>query len=427
MGKPTGFLERQRLSEAYEPAEARLKHYREFVATLNDEQTRVQGSRCMDCGIPFCNNGCPVNNIIPDWNDLVYRGNWEQALKVLHSTNNFPEFTGRICPAPCEEACTLNINDEAVGIKSIEHAIADKGWQMGWVVPQPPRMKTGKKVMILLLIFVAAVIVYFIHPVGKKEEHGITEYTAMEKAKFPVLYATMGEREMAPVFGQTDERGVTAGRDSLILLPEDRKLKIRFAGTTKIQGVRYEIRSLDTEDLIERTRIGSFETSLNGDSENALSTELPIQNLLDAGKEYLLGVCAELSDGSEAWYYMRITEQDQGHANEMLSLAEDFSSKTYKYSDAQSLTMYMETSPTAGSTSLGTVTLKDTFTQLTWGSLGVERSGEAYTKLKELSGNLANVEITSRVTAKNGEKTENYEVTENFTMKWSSQRIYMMD
>ena len=149
MGKPTGFLERQRLSEAYEPAEARLKHYREFVATLNDEQSRVQGSRCMDCGIPFCNNACPVNNIIPDWNDLVYRGNWAQALKVLHSTNNFPEFTGRICPAPCEAACTLNINDEAVGIKSIEHAIADKGWQMGWIVPQPPKSKTGKKVAVV--------------------------------------------------------------------------------------------------------------------------------------------------------------------------------------------------------------------------------------------------------------------------------------
>ena len=149
MGKPTGFLERQRLSEAYEPAEARLKHYREFVATLNDEQTRVQGSRCMDCGIPFCNNACPVNNIIPDWNDLVYRGDWEQALKVLHSTNNFPEFTGRICPAPCEAACTLNVNDESVGIKSIEHAIADKGWQMGWVVPQPAQQKTGKKVAVI--------------------------------------------------------------------------------------------------------------------------------------------------------------------------------------------------------------------------------------------------------------------------------------
>ncbi len=149
MGKPTGFLERQRLSEAYEPVEKRLKHYREFVATLNDEQARVQGSRCMDCGIPFCNNACPVNNVIPDWNDLVYRGNWQQALEVLHSTNNFPEFTGRICPAPCEEACTLNINDEAVGIKSIEHAIADKGWQMGWIVPKPARQKTGKKVAII--------------------------------------------------------------------------------------------------------------------------------------------------------------------------------------------------------------------------------------------------------------------------------------
>jgi glutamate synthase (NADPH/NADH) small chain len=103
----------------------------------------------MDCGIPFCNNGCPVNNIIPDWNDLVYRGNWKQALEVLHSTNNFPEFTGRICPAPCEAACTLNINTDAVGIKSIEHAIIDKGWEMGWVVPQPPKSKTGKKVAVV--------------------------------------------------------------------------------------------------------------------------------------------------------------------------------------------------------------------------------------------------------------------------------------
>jgi glutamate synthase (NADPH/NADH) small chain len=149
MGKPTGFMEHQRFAEAYEPAEARLKHYREFIATLNDEQAALQGSRCMDCGIPFCNNGCPVNNIIPDWNDLVYRGNWEQALAVLHSTNNFPDFTGRICPAPCEAACTLSINNDAVGIKSIEHAIVDKGWQMGWIVPQPPQSKTGKKVAII--------------------------------------------------------------------------------------------------------------------------------------------------------------------------------------------------------------------------------------------------------------------------------------
>ncbi|MDR1708265.1 MAG: glutamate synthase subunit beta [Candidatus Accumulibacter sp.] len=149
MGKPTGFLERQRLSEAYESPQTRLKHCREFVATLNDEQTRVQGSRCMDCGIPFCHNACPIGNIVPDWNDLVYRGRWEEALNVLHSTNNFPEFTGRICPALCEEACTLNINDEAVGIRSIEHSIADKGWQMGWIVAEPPKVKTGKKVAVV--------------------------------------------------------------------------------------------------------------------------------------------------------------------------------------------------------------------------------------------------------------------------------------
>jgi glutamate synthase (NADPH/NADH) small chain len=149
MGKPTGFMEYKRLSEAYEPAERRLKHYREFIVRLSDQQASVEGARCMDCGIPFCNNGCPVNNIIPDWNDLVYRGNWEQALTVLHSTNNFPDFTGRICPAPCEAACTLNINNDPVGIKSIEHAIVDKGWEMGWIVPQPPKFKTGKKIAII--------------------------------------------------------------------------------------------------------------------------------------------------------------------------------------------------------------------------------------------------------------------------------------
>jgi glutamate synthase (NADPH/NADH) small chain len=149
MGKPTGFIEYQRLAEASEPAASRLKHYREFVRVLTDEQASVQGARCMDCGIPFCNTGCPVNNIIPDWNDLVYRGNWEQALVVLHSTNNFPDFTGRICPAPCEAACTLNINTDPVGIKSIEHAIVDKGWEKGWIVPQPPKVSTGRKVAVV--------------------------------------------------------------------------------------------------------------------------------------------------------------------------------------------------------------------------------------------------------------------------------------
>ncbi len=149
MGKPTGFLEFERLSEAYAPVEQRLKNYKEFVVTLTDEEASKQGARCMDCGIPFCNNGCPVNNIIPDWNDLVYRGNWKEAIEVLHSTNNFPDFTGRICPAPCEAACTLNINTEAVGIKSIEHAIIDKAWENGWVKPQPAAVKTGKKVAVV--------------------------------------------------------------------------------------------------------------------------------------------------------------------------------------------------------------------------------------------------------------------------------------
>ena len=147
MGKPTGFMEFQRLSEASLPVAERLNNYNEFVLHLTDEQAKAQGARCMDCGVPFCSSGCPVNNIIPDWNDLVYRGNWREALDVLHSTNNFPDFTGRICPAPCEAACTLNINNDAVGIKSIEHAIADKGWGQGWITPQPPAKKTGKKVV----------------------------------------------------------------------------------------------------------------------------------------------------------------------------------------------------------------------------------------------------------------------------------------
>jgi glutamate synthase (NADPH/NADH) small chain len=149
MGKVTGFLEYQRLQEASEAPAARTKHYKEFVLHLSDADAKVQGARCMDCGIPFCNTGCPVNNIIPDWNDLVYNGNYREALDNLHSTNNFPEFTGRICPAPCEAACTLGINSDPVGIKSIEHFIIDKGWENGWVVPQPAAVKTGKKIAIV--------------------------------------------------------------------------------------------------------------------------------------------------------------------------------------------------------------------------------------------------------------------------------------
>ncbi|HET9205081.1 MAG TPA: glutamate synthase subunit beta [Burkholderiaceae bacterium] len=149
MGKVTGFLEHKRLEEAYEPVPQRLKNWKEFVIGLTAEQSKIQSARCMDCGTPFCNSGCPVNNIIPDFNDLVYRNDWKSAAEVLHSTNNFPEFTGRVCPAPCEAACTLNVNDDPVGIKSIEHAIADRAWAEGWVQPRPAEVKTGKKVAVV--------------------------------------------------------------------------------------------------------------------------------------------------------------------------------------------------------------------------------------------------------------------------------------
>ena len=149
MGKPTGFLEYPRRDRSYKPVEERIHEFREFVIPLPDEELQIQGARCMDCGIPFCHYGCPVNNIIPDWNDLVYRGDWERALQVLHSTNNFPEFTGRICPAPCQESCTLNLQDEPVTIKTIECAIVDKGWEHGWIEPRPAEHKTGKKVAVV--------------------------------------------------------------------------------------------------------------------------------------------------------------------------------------------------------------------------------------------------------------------------------------
>jgi glutamate synthase (NADPH/NADH) small chain len=149
MGKITGFMEFERLEEGYKPVAERVKHYKEFVIGLDDAKAKVQAARCMDCGTPFCNNGCPVNNIIPDFNDLVFNQDWKTAIEVLHSTNNFPEFTGRICPAPCEAACTLNLNGDAVGIKSIEHAIIDKAWAQGWVQPEPASRKTGKKVAVV--------------------------------------------------------------------------------------------------------------------------------------------------------------------------------------------------------------------------------------------------------------------------------------
>ena len=149
MGKVTGFLEIDRRDRRYAPASDRIRHYKEFVIPLSEEAVKDQAARCMNCGIPYCHNGCPVNNQIPDWNDLVYNGNWEEASRNLHSTNNFPEFTGRVCPAPCEASCTLNLNDQSVTIKSIECAIVDRAWSEGWLKPEAPSHKTGKKIAVV--------------------------------------------------------------------------------------------------------------------------------------------------------------------------------------------------------------------------------------------------------------------------------------
>jgi len=149
MGKVTGFLEIDRRDRRYAPASDRVRHYKEFVIPLSEEATRDQAARCMNCGIPYCHNGCPVNNQIPDWNDLAYRGDWEEAIRNLHSTNNFPEFTGRVCPAPCEASCTLNLEDSPVTIKTIECAIVDRAWSEGWIKPEVPTKKTGKKIAVI--------------------------------------------------------------------------------------------------------------------------------------------------------------------------------------------------------------------------------------------------------------------------------------
>ncbi len=149
MGNPTGFLEIKKLDRAYEAPEKRIKHFKEFIVPLENEKVSKEGARCMDCGIPYCHQGCPVNNLIPDWNDLVYKHEWKKALETLHSTNNFPEFTGRICPAPCEASCTLNLTDNPVSIKAIECSIVDYGWEKGWIKPQLPLTHTDKKVAVI--------------------------------------------------------------------------------------------------------------------------------------------------------------------------------------------------------------------------------------------------------------------------------------
>ena len=149
MGKVTGFLEIDRRDRRYAPASDRIRHYKEFVIPLSEEATRDQAARCMNCGVPYCHNGCPVNNQIPDFNDLVYRQDWENASRNLHSTNNFPEFTGRVCPAPCEASCTLNLSDQPVTIKTIECAIVDRAWSEGWLKPEPAKARTGKKIAVV--------------------------------------------------------------------------------------------------------------------------------------------------------------------------------------------------------------------------------------------------------------------------------------
>src|ERR671921_62037 len=149
MGKVTGFLEIDRQDRRYKPASDRIRHFKEFVIPLSEEATRDQAARCMNCGIPYCHTGCPVNNQIPDWNDLVYTGEWQEAARNLHSTNNFPEVTGRVCPAPCEASCTLNIEDNPVTIKTIEYAIADRAIASGWVKPERYAANTGRKVAVI--------------------------------------------------------------------------------------------------------------------------------------------------------------------------------------------------------------------------------------------------------------------------------------
>ena len=284
-------------------------------------------------------------------------------------------------------------------------------------------MKTGKKIVILLFIFIAAAVLYFIWPMRQREQKEADRtYSVMEKATLPVAYPTMLEQELEPLFGHREEKAASADRGSLIVLPSDRKLSVRFAFADGIRSLRYEIRNMDMDHLVERTELTGW-TVENGE----LATVLPIQNLLEEGVEYRLGICAGLSDGTEVWYYARIIEANAEHLGEMLALARDFSDKTFHYSSAQELTMYMETSPEADNSSLGRVTLKNSFSQMTWGGLGVERTGDVYVGIRELTGELANIVLRYDVTGGGENSQDIYEVTESFTMKWSRQRVYMMD
>jgi glutamate synthase (NADPH/NADH) small chain len=238
MGKITGFLEYQRLAEVSDPVNARVKHYREFVHALDDAAASKQGARCMDCGIPFCQSGCPVHNVIPDWNDLVYRHQWKDALDVLHSTNNFPEFTGRVCPAPCEAACTLNINSDPVGIKSIEHFIVDKGWEEGWIVPQPPANKTGRRVAVI-----GGLLRYGI-PDFKMEKHLIDRRMAqmsIEGVEF---------RPDSQVGGNVDARDLLAEYDAIVLAGGAEKPRDLPVPGRELRGVHFAMDFLPQQNRV---------------------------------------------------------------------------------------------------------------------------------------------------------------------------------
>ncbi len=267
MGKITGFLEYQRLAEVSDPVGARLKHYREFVHVLDDAAASTQGARCMDCGIPFCQNGCPVNNVIPDWNDLVYRQQWKDALDVLHSTNNFPEFTGRVCPAPCEAACTLNINSDPVGIKSIEHFIIDKGWEEGWVVPQPPAHKTGRRVAVIgsgpAGLACAQQLARAGHDVALFEKadriggllrYGIPDFK-MEKHLIDRRIAQMSVegvefRPNSRVGGNVDARDLLAGYDAIVLAGGAEKPRDLPVPGRDLQGIHFAMDFLPQQNRI---------------------------------------------------------------------------------------------------------------------------------------------------------------------------------
>lgn len=284
-------------------------------------------------------------------------------------------------------------------------------------------MKTGKKIAVLLLVFIAAAAIYFVWPLGHKEENGVNAtYTVMGDATLPVVYPTMLGQEMAPLFGHKEEKAVTAERGSLLVLSGDRKLPIRIENGEEVQTLQYEIRSMDMEHLVERTELVGW-----SEENGRITAELPIQNLMKSETEYRLGIQASLSDGTSVWYYARIIERDNAHAAEMLALAAEFSQKTFHYDSAQDLTMYMESSPDSDNSSFGSVTLKNSFTQMTWGNLNVERGEGTYMTLKELSGDLANIQLDYYVTRDEDGEQEIFSVTENFTMKWTSQRIYMMD